>query len=96
MELSISNDHPSDVFVFNHGGYEYVTLREYERLRAMLHWIPVSKRLPQTDQPVLAYCCGEIGVCRRFSDGWYWDDEGSYQEIEPSHWRQLPEPPETK
>jgi hypothetical protein len=40
----------------------------------------------------LAFYFGEIGVATRASDGWYWDQEG-YQEIEPSHWRPLPEPP---
>jgi len=59
-------------------------------------WIPVSERLPESQVAVLGHCCGEIGVCKRFSCGWYWDEEYSHQAISPSHWMPLPEPPEVK
>jgi hypothetical protein len=92
VRKQIADDQPQATFVFNHEGQEYVRLEDYERLRAMLRWIPVGERKPQTCENVLAFCFGEIGVATRASDGWYWDQEG-YQEIEPSHWRPLPEPP---
>lgn len=94
MRQQIADDQPNAAFVFNHEGQEYVRREDYERLRAMLRWIPVGERKPQTDNAVLAYYAGEIGVAKRFSDGWYWDEEGYYCEIEPSHWRPIPEPPE--
>jgi hypothetical protein len=85
-------DQPQPTFVLSHEGHDYVRREDYERLRAMLRWIPVGERKPQTCENVLAFYFGEIGVATRASDGWYWDQEG-YQEIEPSHWRPLPEPP---
>ena len=56
-------------------------------------WIPVEERLPEAQVAVLGFCCGEIGVCKRFSCGWYWDEEYSHQAINPTYWMVLPEPP---
>ena len=66
---------------------------EVDRLRAERQWIPVSERLPEIDQNVLACHTGEVGISHRYVDGWYWDVDEWHKPFTPTHWMPLPPPP---
>lgn len=60
-------------------------------------WIPVSERLPNEGEPVLAFC-PMIGtqVAHVTEEGaWYWGTSGCLG-YTATHWMPLPEPPEVK
>jgi hypothetical protein len=66
-------------------------------------WIPVSERLPEVDEPVIAFCkSGKIfvGFRRKYYSGrWGWvilTARDSTKDITQTvtHWMPLPEPPE--
>ena len=69
------------------------------KLEAAQRWIPVSERLPELDQDVLAIVEGDI-VTGHFYQQWdgeiYFssDDEGAM--MVATHWMPLPNPPEVK
>ena len=56
-------------------------------------WIPVSERLPDVQQNVLAAVAGEVGIAHRYVDGWFWDVNEWSRPFTPTHWMPLPEPP---
>jgi hypothetical protein len=66
---------------------------------AQVRWIPVSERLPELDQDVLAIVEGDI-VTGHFYQQWdgeiYFssDDEGAM--MVATHWMPLPQPPEVQ
>lgn len=75
-------------------------LEEYiAELEAAQRWIPVSERLPELDQDVLAIVEGDI-VTGHFYQQWdgeiYFssDDEGAM--MVATHWMPLPQPPEVQ
>ena len=80
------------------GRIELLTARIAE-LEAAQRWIPVSERLPELDQDVLAVVDDDI-VIGSFGQGW--DGEISFDRDEVgstryvTHWMPLPEPPEVQ
>ncbi len=94
MNEPIADSNPYATFVFNHEGEQYVMRRDYERLRAMLTWVPVEERLPDQVDDVVVWHPSRIGT------GWAWHDgdgkwfSGDY-EVLVSHWMPFPAPPET-
>jgi hypothetical protein len=94
MNEPIADSKPYATFVFNHEGEQYVMRRDYERLRAMLTWVPVEERLPDQVDDVVVWHPSRIGT------GWAWYDgdgkwfSGDY-EVLVSHWMPFPAPPET-
>ena len=102
-ELEDIENNPIKPFVaIRIGGY----LRNYKyheyriaELEASQRWIPVSERLPELDQDVLAIVEGDI-VTGHFYQQWdgeiYFssDDEGAM--MVATHWMPLPQPPEVK
>ena len=69
---------------------------EIERLRDERRWIPVSERLPEVQQNVLAAVAREVAIARRYVDGWFSDLNEWSRPFTPTHWMPLPEPPEVK
>lgn len=68
--------------------------QEIERLRDERRWIPVSERLPEDGQSVLACFEKSGGVgCATFVElyKWFETDRGCFG---ATHWMPLPEPPE--
>ena len=79
----------------------HVKRREIEALEPreeppmeVLGWIPVSERLPEVDENVLASAAGEVGIAHRYVDGWYWDVDEWHKPFTPTHWQPLPSPPD--
>jgi hypothetical protein len=67
---------------------------EIERLR--LRWIPVSERLPEDGENIVACftILGEVGEATfNKRDGWFYNEYGAWA---ATHWMPLPEPPEVK
>lgn len=68
--------------------------KEIDHLRAKQpRWISVKDRLPNFEQPVLAYSGEELGIGFAYLDGdgkWYGDCG------DVTHWMPLPEPPEVE
>lgn len=72
-------------------------MHENERLRRIVFltqsWISVKDRLPNFEQPVLAYSGEELGIGFAYLDGdgkWYGDCG------DVTHWMPLPAPPEVE
>ena len=55
MDEPIADSKPYATFVFSHEGEQYVMRQDYERLREMLRWIPVTERLPPPGDGVLIF-----------------------------------------
>jgi hypothetical protein len=69
---------------------------ERQRLRSCLRWIPVSERLPNDPDVVLAYRKGFPGVFQCCYEGGQWTDGVAVicgGATKPTHWLPLPEPP---
>ena len=67
-------------------------------LEAAQRWIPVSERLPELDQDVLAAVEGDIVTghfYQQFDGEIYFDSEEDAMLI-ATHWMPLPEPPEVQ
>jgi hypothetical protein len=100
MSEAMADSKPHAAFVFSHEGEQYVMRKDYERLRAMLSWIPVSERLPELDERVMVCNVPDrwVSVGSRQLTGAYhhWDGD-DYEELHtPTHWMPLPAPPEVK
>lgn len=71
---------------------------EIKRLRTERRWIPVSERLPEDGQNIIACFAfgsvvGEVGEATfNKRDGWFYNEHGAWG---ATHWMPLPEPPET-
>lgn len=61
---------------------------EAERLRAERRWIPVEKRLPEAECPVLTLCDGKTRSIQYRFHGGGWTTSATV-----THWMPLPEPP---
>lgn len=69
---------------------------EVERLRESLRWIPVVERVPEDYSTVLAAWGGFQPVYTAFIDEHgKWGECQTGEDVEPSHWMHVPEPPES-
>ena len=96
MSEPIADDQPYATFVYNHDdGRQFVDRRCYERLRAMLRWIPVEERLPESGETVLVWHHGEVQMAwlNHFTNGVAYFVRDTHYNFEPTHWMPLPEPP---
>lgn len=61
-------------------------------------WIPVSERLPESGETVLAWHYGEVQMAwlNHLTNGVAYFVRDTHYNFEPSHWMPLPEPPEVK
>ena len=55
-------------------------------------WIPVTERLPEDRNMVLATVDGVVRIA--FYGNYMWEEVETYSILYPTHWMPLPEPPE--
>ena len=91
MNEPIADSRPYATLVFNRGGQQYVLRSDYERLREMLRWIPVSERLPEDDCRVIGWDgtrVSEIHFHVRSKESERWYSLAGHES--PTHWMPLP------
>ena len=69
---------------------------EIEHLREGQRWIPVSERLPEPGETVLVWFHGEVQTAwlNHFTNGVAYFVRDTHYNFEPTHWMNLPSPPE--
>lgn len=85
---------------------------ENASLKERFRWIPVSERLPEDGQDVFSFYSGRISLTTYEEEAWWLDDNDASVECRgfradndflyaegrdfPTHWMELPPPPEVK
>ena len=62
-----------------------------EYVKQKLQWIPITERLPENRNMVLATVDGV--VCVAFYGNYMWEEVETYSIFYPTHWMPFPEPP---